>query len=158
MLRSRSRYEDLGEKPSNYFFNLENRNYNNKVMNKLVNERGEEFFETKDILECQKEFNHTNIDETPLHDVLGENANKLSDEKSASLEGEISYTEIANALKNMKNNKSPGLDGFTVEFFKFFWVEFGAFILRSINYGYRNGSLSVTQKQGLITCLPKPNK
>ena len=46
----------------------------------------------------------------------------------------------------------------TVEFFKFFWVDIGAFILRSINYGYKNGSLSVTQKQGLITCLPKPNK
>ena len=126
--------------------------------------KGEEFFETKDILGCQKEFyqnlyfNHTNIDETPLHDVLGESANKLSDEKSASLEGEISYTEIANALKNMKNNKSPGLDGFTVEFFKFFWVDIGSFILRSINYGYRNESLSVTPKQGLITCLPKPNK
>ena len=58
----------------------------------------------------------------------------------------------------MKNNKSPGLDGITVEFFKFFWVDIGAFILRSINYGYRNGSLSVTQKQGLITWLPKPNK
>ena len=117
MLRSRSRYEDLGEKPSNYFFNLENRNYNNNVMDKLVNEKGEEFFETKDILGCQKDFyqnlyfNHTSIDETPLHDVLGENANKLSDEKSASLKGEISYTEIANALKNMKNNKSPGLIG-----------------------------------------------
>ena len=103
MLRSQSRYEDLGEKPSNYFFNLENRNYNNKVMNKLVNEKGEEFLETKDILGCQKDqnlyFNHTNIDETPLWDVLGENANKPSDKKSASLEGEISYTEIANALK-----------------------------------------------------------
>ena len=105
MLCIRSRYEDLGEKPSNYFFNLENRNYNNKVMNKLVNEKGQEFFETKDILGCQKDFyqnlyfNHTNIDETPLQDVRGENANKLSDEKSASLEGEISYTEIANALK-----------------------------------------------------------
>ena len=66
---------------------------------------GEEFFETKNILGCQKDFyqnlyfNHTNIVETPLHDVLGENANKLSDGKSASLEGEISYREIANALK-----------------------------------------------------------
>ena len=133
-------------------------------MKKLVNEKGEEFFKTKDILGCQKDFyqnlyfNHTNIDDTPLRDVLGENANKLSDEKSASLEGEISYTEIANALKNMKNNKRPGLEGFTVEFFKFFWVDIGAFILRSINYGYQNESLSITQKQGLITCLSKPNK
>ena len=33
-----------------YFFNLENRNTNNKVINKLINEKGEEFYETKDIL------------------------------------------------------------------------------------------------------------
>ena len=58
----------------------------------------------------------------------------------------------------MKNNKSPGLDGFTVEFFKFFWVDVGQFTLRSLNYGFRNGSLSITQKQGVITCIPKPNK
>ena len=31
-------------------------------------------------------------------------------------------------------------------------------ILRSINHGYRTGSLSITQKQGIITCIPKPNK
>ena len=56
----------------------------------------------------------------------------------------------------MKNSKSPGLDGFTVEFFNFFWIDIGIFILRSLKY--RNGSLSITQKQGLITCLPKTNK
>ena len=58
----------------------------------------------------------------------------------------------------MKNSKSPGNDGFTVEFFKFFWRDLGVHILRSINYAYENGLLSVTQKQGIITCLPKPNK
>ena len=46
----------------------------------------------------------------------------MSDEKSASMEGEISYTEIANPLKNMKNNKSPGLDVFTVGFSRVFWL------------------------------------
>ena len=115
MLRSRSRYEYLGEK-----------HYNYKVMYKLVNEKGEEVFETRDILRCKKKylsellFGNTNIDVTPLQNALGENANKLSNEKSASLEGEFSQTEIENAHKNMKNNKSPGLDGFTVELFKFF--------------------------------------
>ena len=89
LLRTRSWYEDLGKKPSNYLFNLEKRNYYNKVKNKLVNEKGEGFFETKDILGCQKDFyqnlyfNHTNIDETTLRDVLWENANGLSDKKSA---------------------------------------------------------------------------
>ena len=58
----------------------------------------------------------------------------------------------------MKNDKSPGLDGFTVEFFKFFWIDIGCFILKSLNYGYCTGSLSITQKQVVITCIPKPNK
>ena len=58
-------------------------------MKKLVNERGEDFLKLKIFLDAKKIFirtfifNHTNIDETLLHDVLGENANKLSDEKSA---------------------------------------------------------------------------
>ena len=30
--------------------------------------------------------------------------------------------------------------------------------MRSLNYGYRIGNLSVTQKQGIITCIPKTNK
>ena len=58
----------------------------------------------------------------------------------------------------MKNNKSPGLDGFTVEFFKFFRVNIGHYILHALNYGYSTGSLSITQKQGVITCISKPNK
>ena len=66
--------------------------------------------------------------------------------------------ELTKALKNMKNDKSPGPDGFTAEFLKFFLIDIGIFVLRSLNYAYRTGQLSVTQKQGVITCLPKPNK
>ena len=97
-------------------------------------------------------------DNISIYSVLGENENKLSDKESQNLEGEIDYSELGIALRNMKNNKSPGLDGFTVEFFKFFWIDIGYYILKSLNYGYRTGSLSVTQKQGVITCIPKPNK
>ena len=98
------------------------------------------------------------MDDTPLQNILGENPSKLSDLDSSKLEGENTYVELSTALRNMKNNKSPGLGGFKVEFFKLFWTDIGIFILRSLNYGYRSGSLSVTQKQGIITCLPKPNK
>ena len=93
-----------------------------------------------------------------MHSVLGDNESKFSDKESQELEGEITYTELTSALRNMNNNKSPGLDGFTVEFFKFFWADIGQFTLRSLNFGYRTGWLSITQKQGIITCIPKPNK
>ena len=58
----------------------------------------------------------------------------------------------------MKNDKSPGSDGFTVEFFKFFWKDLGSFLIRSINFGFNMGELSVTQKQGIISILPKGDK
>ena len=59
--------------------------------------------------------------------MLGENKNKLSNQASEKLEGEISFSELLNALKNMKNDKSPGLDGFTIEFFKILLARFGEF-------------------------------
>ena len=62
-------------------------------------------------------------------------------------------------LKNMKNNKSPGSDGVTVEFVKFFWLQLGAFIVNSLNGGFRKkGKLSSTQKEGVIICIPKESK
>ena len=124
MLRSRSRYQDLGEKPSKYFFNLENRNFYNKTINKIIESDGTEYSETKEILKCQQKFYENlysdisnDVDGNPIEDIAGENENKLSDDESQKLEGDIKLGELSNTLKNMKNDKSPGLDGFTVEFF-----------------------------------------
>jgi hypothetical protein len=45
---------------------------------------------------------------------------KLSTEISDSLEGLITYNEIRDTLNNMKNDKSPGSDGFSANLFKSF--------------------------------------
>ena len=58
----------------------------------------------------------------------------------------------------MKNDKSPGSDGFTAEFLKFFWIDLHYFIIRSINYSYSIIEMSNAQKLGVITCIPKPDK
>jgi hypothetical protein len=47
----------------------------------------------------------------------------LNLEKSEALESELNPEEMFVALKIMKNGKSPGLDGFTTEFYKFFWSD-----------------------------------
>ena len=83
---------------------------------------------------------------------------KLSYEVKHSLEGEISYSELTNAAKRLKNRKSPGSDGFTNEFIKFFWIDIGKLICRSLNFGYTRGEMSVTQRKGIITCIPKDDK
>ena len=51
-----------------------------------------------------------------------------------------------------------GSDSYTAEFFKFLFVDVGSFIVRSINCRFSKGEMSVTQRQGIITCIPKEEK
>ena len=45
-----------------------------------------------------------------------------------------------------------------MNFKKYFWKDIGIYLLRSINEGFKKGELSVTLKQGIITCIPKGDK
>ena len=54
-VRSRVRYIEEGEKNTKYFLNLERANYNSKIMESLIDEKGKEYTEQKDILNFQKE-------------------------------------------------------------------------------------------------------
>ena len=58
----------------------------------------------------------------------------------------------------MKNGKSSGSDGFTTEFYKFFWKDIGSLVCHSINFAYNSGRLSDFQRQGIITCIPKDGR
>ncbi|KAJ8023044.1 hypothetical protein HOLleu_38115 [Holothuria leucospilota] len=58
----------------------------------------------------------------------------------------------------MSNNKSPGLDVYPMEFFKYFWNDLGDYIRRALNDCYKTGSFSVILSRGVITLIPKPNK
>jgi len=78
--------------------------------------------------------------------------------ESNNLERPIDYAEITKTLKNMNNDKCPGSSGFTVNFYKVFWNQIGHFVLRTINYSLEERCLSITQKQGIIICIPKENK
>lgn len=162
MIRSRVNWIQNGEKGSRFFCNLEKRNFVDKSMGFLENENGDIISEQKNILKEVKNFYQNLYSEKETIDVnleeLVPDIPILTEEHQQIIEGPITFTEAAASLKNMKNNKSPGPDGFTVEFFKFFFIDLGTFLVRSINNGFQTGQLSVTQTQGLITCIPKEGK
>ena len=58
----------------------------------------------------------------------------------------------------MSNKKTPGSDGFSAEFYKFFWKDIAEIVCDSINYAYSIGELSIDQSRGLITLIPKKDK
>ena len=58
----------------------------------------------------------------------------------------------------MANNKSPGVDGFTTEFYKCFWDELKIPLHESYLYSFDHGKLADGQRRGLLNLIPKPNK
>ena len=162
ILRSRARWFADGEKITKYFCSLEKRNYISKNMNSLIKKDGSKITDCSSIVEEVTNFyknlyKQKELENVEIHDLV-KNLPSLSNEESFKLEGEITLDEASFALKNMKNYKSPGTDGFTTEFFKFFWLKLGPFVVRTLNDSFRKGELSITQKQGIIVCLPKGDK
>jgi len=80
---------------------------------------------------------------------------KLDDAERDALEGPLTYGECNKSLETFENGKSPGEDGFTVEFYKHFFDLVGADLLAGLNGAYKLGKLSVSQRRGIITLLPK---
>ena len=127
---------------------------------------GENIVDQNEILQEIKSFYknlYSSRDDTLIDVNLEEllssfNVPKLSNQEAEALEGEITYKEATETLRNMKNEKSPGSDGFTAEFFKVFWCDLGGFVIRSFNEGLQLQKLSITQRQGVITILPKGDK
>ena len=83
---------------------------------------------------------------------------KLSENDKLSLEQPISKNEIYDTIISMKLNKTPGLDGLPVEFYITFWTDISDMLLDSINFSMKNGIMSNSQRNGIITLLPKKDK
>ena len=167
LIRSKAKWVEKGEKPTQYFCSLEKRHFTSKIIPKLITENNKIISNQKDILQETKSFyeklyaENQNIKSIKLEnfiDINNFNVPILSNNESENLEGPLTYEEASKTLKNMKNNKSPGSDGFTPEFFKIFWKDLGHFVIRSLNQGYAKGELSTTQKEGIVVCLPKGEK
>ena len=86
------------------------------------------------------------------------NIPKLTDDERNVCEGKLTKMEIWNALNSMGNNKSPGNDGFSKEFYVCFFQEIHSYLLDALNLSFINGHLSISQRQAMITLIEKKGK
>ena len=59
-----------------------------------------------------------------------------------------------NTIKK-KGNKSPGIDGLSVDFYKTFWYEIGDLVVDSLNEAFTNGALTETMNTSTVTLMFK---
>ena len=163
ILRSQARWYEQGEKSTKYFLQLETRNKIKRSTNKLKKENGTITTDATEILKMQAEF-YDNLYKKRTREKSKEQivqylsniqVPKLDDTDKEYCEGLLTVEECEAALKTFKKGKSPGNDGITAEFYKKFWFIFGKLIVDSFNTSHRDGELSSSQRQAVITLLDK---
>lgn len=161
ILRSKANIVENSERNSKYFASLEKKRSEIKTISRL-NVGNNTITDQREILKEAEAFYKTLYSKQPsrssTYNFFDNDIKKLEDLKRNQCEGALTEEECILSLREMKNQKSPGSDGLTVEFYKIFWHSIKTFYINSINYSYQNGHLTELEKQGIITLIPKDNK
>ena len=82
------------------------------------------------------------------------------EEEKTECDKPITESECSEAISQLANNKSPGLDGFSVEFYKTSWQDLKELFINCHNYSLTKltNRLCDSQYEGVITLIPKPGK
>ena len=155
-IRSRAELIENNERNTKYFLNLEKKNFNSRCI-KCLRVGDKVIQNEEDILNEEKNFfknlySENNIDDDQTYELenkflQNDSIPKLSDDDKQLCDIPITLKECADALSELKNNKSPGCDGFPVEFHKFFWSKIQYFVHNSFTWSAENGILSADQKK-----------
>ena len=156
-IRSKARWLEEGEKPSRFFFKLERERIQRNSISSVLNSDDVEVFSHTEIEhEIVQFYSHLFSSETidPLckQTCFASIENHLDFTQQQSCEGFLSLQELSDAVKTLNLGKSPGSDGFSVEFYLFFGDILGPLLLRVANQCFRDGSLCDSMK-GSVTRL-----
>ena len=164
IIRSRANWYEKGEKSNKYFLGLESHRGTKSCIRKVLSSDGNlTTNQLKIMKEIEKFYSDLySADDDTAYDnhpfLQGAEIPKLSYDMRNICEGRLSVKECFDCLQSFENNKSPGNDGLTVEFYKTFWNSVGNLLVESLNYSYKCGELSNTQKQAVITLIEKKGK
>ena len=165
IFRCKARWREQGEKPTKYFLNLEKRNYNRKIIAELKVEDDKILVDEKEILnriQCFYEDLYTSktlLNEDKFNQFVEDlNIPQLTDEQRESIEHQVTKEECKEVLKSFSSNKTPGCDGFTKEFYDIFFETVGDDLVNSYSAAFKAGELSISQKRGVITLIPKDDE
>ena len=159
-IRSKEKWLDEREKCSQYFYDQERKKGMLKSMTSL--KVGEKIVKNKDEI-CegamrfyQQLYSKDDLDEDKMQTLIDRQIDKrLTDDQRDSIEGIVRKGELLESLKSMENDKSPGLDGLTREFYVMNWELIGSDYADVTANTYLQDRLPDSWSEGLITLIYK---
>lgn len=158
-VRSRSDWNQKGEKSTRYFFDLEKKNGQQKVIRELecngrkVSGKTEVLSHIHDHFE--RHFTATAIDQDACTQLVNTITNRISEDESRNVERPFTLDELEAVHRKMKPRKSPGNDGLSYEFYKATWYFIKYDLLDTINEILIRKELPVSMTQSILTLIFK---
>ena len=159
-VRLRIKWAEEGEASSSYFFRLEKKHGTEDWISAMRNEDGSIVSDISNICNSWVSFYSTlftacQCDGDIQNDLLSKVTSCVPPDQVSCCEGYLSLEEVQIALSGMARGKSPGSDGLPAEFYITFWDVLGADLVEVLNTCFDSGSLTLSQKEALISLIFK---
>ena len=160
-IRSRAKWIQEGEKSTKYFLGLEQkRQLSNNITQ--INNGKKIVYSDKEILEeaaifYENLYKSKNINIDSIDEYLDKLniKSKLNEDEKHMCDEVLTEEEIFEAVKKLKENKSPGNDGLTPEFYKSFWHILKKLFMQMVNESSLEGELPDSLKKAILALLFK---
>jgi hypothetical protein len=163
-LHSRAIWIHSGDQNTKFFHNYANHSRIRKHVWEITDENGYTHSGQGDIKEevvqyFKKKFKAPIIPSTTEQvKVTGLYSRMVNDEESSSLYRPVTMEELKTVLSLFKKDKIPGHDGWTVEFFTYFFDLVGEDLLDMVEESRLRGSIAGSLNSTFLTLIPKANK
>ena len=161
VIRCRANWAEYGEKPTRYFLNLEKRNAMKRSISKIKTCADITISESSEILKELEKFysklytSGGTIDYSFLETI---EIPCISEQSKQELDTCITIEELGKAVKMIENNKSPGVDGIPIEFYKCFWARIKEFMLSLYEEIIQDGEFHLTARRSITVLIEKIGK
>jgi len=143
-----------------YFHRIASGKRNLKIIKQIQSAEGttivgEENIRNETKKDFESRFKAGEINNNLLTNQLQVINREISDEDNEMLTANLSNSEIKNAIFNIGDDKSPGPEGMTVEFYKKYWDIVGPAVIKAIKSFFHNGKILKQINHTFITLIPK---
>ena len=149
-----------GNNQLNIFFNLERKNGQNKLWQKIRGLDGNLKYDIDEILDEQINF-YANLfstegwDKNVAEELVTHMDKKLTCDESEDLVKDLTINEIKKIMFSMKQYKSPGLDGIINEFYQIYWDTIKEDLFEVLLEIFDKFEIYDSQCRGMLTLLHK---
>ena len=161
-IRARIETIEKGEASSKFFKSIESTRQSRNVIYSLKQEDGTKTSETREILSEMGNFYENlyasqNMDSELMSTFLDDVhiTSKLSEEQKLFMDRKPEPDEMKKVIEAMKINKSPGIDGIPVEFYKVFWNSIEKLFSNMVQESWENNALTTSMNTGILTLIHK---